>query len=154
MESYLEVAEKLYSSLYSRKKLSSKSNNWLNLLIRELKKEIVGTNIQLKFNHIYFRQGFKNETEIKFLSLDISLIPNCENKYEFILWLAGFIEKITTGGRKAPPAIKLNIPSEYIYLKYLSKISKEWEGGSKAEILSGFNSREFYDNYKRYNNSI
>ncbi|VXA56019.1 conserved hypothetical protein [Acinetobacter proteolyticus] len=143
MESYLEVAEKLYSSLYSRNKLSSKSNNWLNLLIRELKKEIVGTNIQLKFNHIYFRQGFKNETEIKFLSLDISL-----------LWLAGFIEKITTGGRKAPPAIKLNIPSECICLKYLSKISKEWEGESKAEILSGFNSREFYDNYKRYNNFI
>ncbi|EOR06413.1 hypothetical protein MMP65_19210 [Acinetobacter sp. ANC 3926] len=154
MESYLEVAEKLYSSLYSRNILSSKSNNWLNFLIKELKKEMVGTNIQLKFNYIYFRQGFKNEAKINFLSLDISLIPNCENKYEFILWLAVFIEKITIGGKKTPPAIKLNVPSECGYLEYLSKFSKERSDRNKAEILSGFNSREFCDNYKRYRNFI
>ncbi|MCH7392742.1 hypothetical protein MMP66_00435 [Acinetobacter dispersus] len=154
MESYLEIAEKLYNSLCGRNKLSSKSNTWLNLLVKELKKEIVGTNIQLKFNHIYFKQGFKNETEIKFLSLDISLIPNYENKYEFILWLAGFIEKITVGGKKAPPAIKFNVSSECNYLEYLSKFSKDWGDRNKAEILSGFNSREFYDNYKKYKDFI
>ncbi|MCH7389058.1 hypothetical protein [Acinetobacter dispersus] len=154
MESYLEIAEKLYNSLCGRNKLSSKSNTWLNLLVKELKKEIVGTNIQLKFNHIYFKQGFKNGTEIKFLSLDISLIPNYENKYEFILWLAGFIEKITVGGKKAPPAIKFNVSSECNYLEYLSKFSKDWGDRNKAEILSGFNSREFYDNYKKYKDFI
>ncbi|CAM4346054.1 hypothetical protein F901_02044 [Acinetobacter dispersus] len=154
MESYLEIAEKLYNSLCGINKISSKSNTWLNLVVKELKKEIVGTNIQLKFNHIYFKRGFKNETEIKLSSLDISLIPNYENKYEFILWLAGFIEKITIGGKKAPPAIKFNVSSECNYLEYLSKFSKDWGGRNKAEILSGFNSREFCDNYKKYKGFI
>ncbi|MCY3126045.1 hypothetical protein ECE26_15750, partial [Acinetobacter baumannii] len=36
---------------------------------------------------------------------------------EYILWLAGFIEKITEGGHKPPPPIKKFIP-EYMSLKY------------------------------------
>lgn len=154
MKSYLEIAEKLYESLYGRNKFSLESTKWLNFLIKELRREVVNTDIQLKFNHIYFKQGFKNETEIKFLSLDISLIPNYENKYEFILWLAGFIEKITIGGKKAPPAIKFNVPSECNYLEYLSKYSKEKNERDRIELLSGFNSREFFGNYKKYKNFI
>lgn len=154
MKSYLEIAEKLYESLCSRNKFSPESTKWLNFLIKELKKEVVNTNIQLKFNHVYFKQGFKNESEIKFLSLDISLIPNYENKYEFILWLAGFIEKITTGGKKAPPAIKFNVSSECNYFEYLCKCSKEGGERGRTELLSGFNSGGFCGNYKKYKNFI
>lgn len=44
------------------------------------------------------------------------MIPSYNLREEYILWLAGFIQKITEGGPKPPPPIKEYIP-EFINLE-------------------------------------
>lgn len=144
MKTYLSIAEKIYKSLQIKRKYLYSSNKCLNYLIKEVRREIGDTGLKLKLNHLNFTEGFKSEIKV----LDISLIPNYRNKYEFILWLAGFIEKITIGGKEAPPAIKSYVPVECNYLK---KISIEKVERNKIEVLEGFNEKEFRGNYKKYN---
>ncbi|NUG03016.1 hypothetical protein, partial [Acinetobacter oleivorans] len=47
------------------------------------------------------------------IKLDMSLMPNHKNKDEYILWLAGFIERITTGGEAKLPPISKFIPPDF-----------------------------------------
>ncbi|ENX37628.1 hypothetical protein [Acinetobacter courvalinii] len=145
MEIYLSIAGKIYITLRNKKKYPCNLSKCLNYLIKEIRKEIVGTDLKLKLNHLNFTDGFK--TEIKFLDLDISLIPNCMNKYEFILWLAGFIEKITVGGKEVPPAFKVYVPVECNYLK---NFSMGKVGGNKSEVPNEFDEKEFWGDYKKY----
>jgi hypothetical protein len=49
------------------------------------------------------------------LYFDLSLIPNYKNNGEFILWLAGFIEKMTEGGIKKLPPLYKNIPEDFTF---------------------------------------
>ena len=121
MENCLTIAEKLYLSFYDKRKFSAVSTEWLNSLVKEIKKEIVGTDLEIVFSNIYFKQGFKNDVNDNLSKLDISLIPNYECEYEFILWLACFIEKITISSKHTPPPIKAYIPDEYTYSYKLNK---------------------------------
>ncbi|OTL33768.1 hypothetical protein B9X91_08890, partial [Acinetobacter baumannii] len=70
---------------------------------------------------------------------------------EYILWLAGLIEKITEGGPKPPPPIKKFIP-EYMSLKYeldflpLNEEKIQTEG---KEITDYFNSKLYKATFKK-----
>ncbi|HCV3155075.1 TPA: hypothetical protein OV529_002580, partial [Acinetobacter baumannii] len=80
-----------------------------------------------------------------------SLIPPHNSEGEYILWLAGFIEKITEGGPKPPLPIKKFIP-EYMSLKYeldflpLNEEKIQTEG---KEITDYFNSKLYKATFKK-----
>ncbi|WP_336916497.1 hypothetical protein [Acinetobacter modestus] len=149
MEIFIVKAERIYKSFYDRNKFSSDSTVWLNLLLKEIKKEIADTDLEIKFKNIYFKQGFKSDFNEGFLHLDISLIPSYENKFEFILWLAGFIERITTGGKRNPPSIRINIPTEYTYVNSFSTNSRKENDRKREKLMNGFKTEDFFGNYKK-----
>ncbi|NUF39022.1 hypothetical protein HUN22_15360, partial [Acinetobacter lactucae] len=47
------------------------------------------------------------------VKIDFSLIPKFENEGEFILWLAGFVERVTEGGKPKFPPISQLIPQGF-----------------------------------------
>ncbi|EEH69573.1 MULTISPECIES: hypothetical protein [Acinetobacter] len=149
MPQYLSVAEKIYKKLKERKEFSTDSLENLNTLIIEIRKEIKSTKLKLLYNFIDFEECLnKCESECK-IKLDISLIPIIKNEGEFILWLAGFIQRITTDGKRKIPPIRKNIPPEFKYS--FSKEKKKYEAKipdySKSEemINSYFKSHEFME---------
>ncbi|MGG2096162.1 hypothetical protein ABFY41_11390 [Acinetobacter haemolyticus] len=115
MKSYIGNAERIYKSLYNSSIKKLNKGEFINLLIVEISKEMLSNKKEVKIKSICFRQGFKNEPIGFWTDFDISLIPNYESKYEFILWLAGFIDKIFIGNKRIPPAILRDIPCEYTY---------------------------------------
>ncbi len=76
-------------------------------------KEIKGTKFKLKYNFIDFDECLTKPLEDCAIKLDVSLMPNHKNKDEYILWLAGFIERITTGGEAKLPPISQFIPPDF-----------------------------------------
>ncbi|MCH4246213.1 hypothetical protein [Acinetobacter populi] len=108
MPQYLRVAEKVYKKLEKNKGFIGETNADLNTLMIEIKNEIKGTELKLLYHRIDFDSLMMCGTQSK-IKLDLSLIPKIKNSQEFILWLAGFIEKITTGGkRRLPPLVTEN----------------------------------------------
>jgi hypothetical protein len=81
--------------------------------MKYIRSEIEGTEFKLKYNFIELFSTPLDECKVK---IDVSLIPSHNSKDEYILWLSGFIEKITEGGPKPPPPIKKFIP-EFMSLK-------------------------------------
>ena len=81
-----------------------------------IRREIEGTEFKLKFNFIDFVELFSRPLDECKVKIDVSLIPPHNSEDEYILWLAGLIEKITEGGPKPPPPIMKFIP-EYMSLK-------------------------------------
>lgn len=152
MEICIVKAEKIYKSFYDRNKFSPDSTEWLNLLLKEIKKEISDTDLEMKFKNIYFKQGFKSDFHEGSLHLDISLIPNYECKFEFILWLAGFIERITNGGKRNPPAIRMNIPTKYTYVNSFSTSSRKENDKKRVKLMDGFRNEDYLGNYKKDKN--
>lgn len=149
MEIFLIKAEKIYKSFYDRNKFSSNSNEWLNLLLKEVKKEITGTELELKFKNIYFKQGFKSDINECYLNLDISLIPNYECKFEFILWLASFIERVTIGGKRNPPAIRLSVPVKYTYVNLFIKNTKNENDEKRRKLFAGYENEVYWGDYRK-----
>ena len=84
----------------------------------ELRHEIKGTKLKLLYNYIDFAELLIKPLQESKIKLDLSIIPKSKNTQEFVLWLAGFIERITTGGQeKLPPiltkvALPVNTPEE------------------------------------------
>lgn len=77
----------------------------LNTLMIEIRNEIKGSELKLLYNRIDFDTLIMSGSQSQ-IKLDLSLIPKFKNSQEFILWLAGFVEKITTGGtRRLPPLV-------------------------------------------------
>ncbi|MBV6567547.1 hypothetical protein JL997_17750, partial [Acinetobacter baumannii] len=74
------------------------------------------------------------ESKIK---LDLSLIPKSKNTQEFVLWLAGFIERITAGGQEKLPPIraKITLPA-YAYEETYPSQKKPVNNGE--EIIEYF----------------
>ncbi|RZF55867.1 hypothetical protein EXE30_03410 [Acinetobacter halotolerans] len=114
MPQFLRIAEKVYRNLQEKKDTNNDPIENLNTLIIEIRKEIKGTKLKLLYNFIDFEECLNKPNQECKVQLDISLIPKIKNEDEFILWLAGFIERITTDGkRKAPPPLRSDIPPEF-----------------------------------------
>lgn len=114
MPQFLRIAEKVYRNLQENKDTNNDPIEKLNTLIIEIRKEIKGTKLKLLYNFIDFEECLNKPNQECKVQLDISLIPKIKNEDEFILWLAGFIQRITTDGkRKAPPPLRSDIPPDF-----------------------------------------
>lgn len=100
MPQYLKIAEKIYQNVKEKKGFTDDPMEDLNNLMIELRQEIKGTKLKLLYNYIDFAEILIKPLQESKIKLDLSLIPKSKNTQEFVLWLAGFIERITTGGQK------------------------------------------------------
>ncbi|MFW1920327.1 hypothetical protein ACG9Y9_20775, partial [Acinetobacter baumannii] len=71
----------------------------LNCLVGLIRNAIKGTEFKLKYNFINFEDCLTKPLEQSSVKIDFSLMPKFEHEGEFILWLAGFFERITDGGK-------------------------------------------------------
>lgn len=113
MPQYLIIAENVYKKIEDKNLFSESSAETLNHLVGVIRKEIKGTKFKLKYNFIDFDECLTKPLEDCAIKLDVSLMPNHKNKDEYILWLAGFIERITTGGETKLPPISQFIPPDF-----------------------------------------
>ncbi|MDV7484957.1 hypothetical protein R4462_04670 [Acinetobacter baumannii] len=116
MPQYLMFAENIYKKVKDEQVFSDDRIENMNTLMKYIRSEIEGTEFKLKYNFIDFMEQFSTPLDECKVKIDVSLIPHYNLKDEYILWLAGFIEKITEGGPKPPPPIKKFIP-EFMSLK-------------------------------------
>ncbi|MCH7294105.1 hypothetical protein [Acinetobacter higginsii] len=149
MPQYLRIADNIYKRFEGDNKFSAPLQDCLNQVINQLREELKDTDLKLMYTHINFVKGFQKEPPNGHLNVFMSLVPNPENKDQFVLWLSNLIEKITEGGvKKLPPKI-VNIPPDVNFdsdiLKILSNTSKAKK--STEKIKAYFNSQE----YKRLN---
>ncbi|EXW93346.1 hypothetical protein J891_1143 [Acinetobacter baumannii 44327_8] len=110
MPQYLKIAEKIYQNVKEKKGFTDDPMEDLNNLMIELRQEIKGTKLKLLYNYIDFAEILIKPLQESKIKLDLSLIPKSKNTQEFVLWLAGFIERITTGGKEKFPPIRAKIP--------------------------------------------
>ncbi|UPU31197.1 hypothetical protein M1L34_05510 [Acinetobacter baumannii] len=151
MPQYLMFAEIFITKLKMRNCFHMTVFENMNLLMTCIRREIEGTEFKLKYNFIDFVELFSKQLDECKVKIDVSLIPPHNSEGEYILWLAGFIEKITEGGPKPPPPIKKFIP-EYMSLKYeldflpLNEEKIQTEG---KEITDYFNSKLYKATFKK-----
>ncbi|KYQ82635.1 hypothetical protein AWW72_02360 [Acinetobacter sp. NRRL B-65365] len=143
MPQYLRIAEKVYNKFKDEKKFTQKPIEYLNFLIKEVRKEIKGTEMKLLYQYIDFQEGFQKPLREDALNIDVSLVPHHQHRDEFILWLAGFIERITIGGKKKLPPILENIPPEFTVHYQLEKLVRPQQENCYDELVSYFKSEEF-----------
>lgn len=115
MPRYLRIAEKVYKKIQKDKGFMDDPSIDLRLLLAEIRKEIQGSELKLLYNYIDFETLMMSSEESK-VKLDLSIIPKSKNSQEFILWLAGFTERITTGGKQELPPLlpQIDLP-QYVY---------------------------------------
>jgi len=113
MPQYLRIAEKIYQNVKDKKGFTDEPMEDLNNLMIELRHELKGTKLKLLYNYIDFAELLIKPLQESKIKLDLSIIPKSKNTQEFVLWLAGFIERITTGGQEKLPPIqdKIGLPS-------------------------------------------
>ncbi|MGN5754890.1 hypothetical protein ACNQO8_08210 [Acinetobacter calcoaceticus] len=151
MPHYLIFAENIYKKVKDEEVFSDDSIENMNTLMKYIRSEIEGTEFKLKYNFIDFIEQFSTPLEECKVKIDVSLIPPHNLKDEYILWLAGFIEKITEGGPKPPPPIKKFIP-EFMSLKSeldFLPLSEEKVQNEGKEITDYFNSRLYKSTFKK-----
>ncbi|MDX7905194.1 hypothetical protein SJZ78_18220 [Acinetobacter baumannii] len=151
MPQYLIFAENIYKKVKDEEVFSDDSIENMNTLMKYIRSEIEGTEFKLKYNFIDFIEQFSTPLEECKVKIDVSLIPPHNLKDEYILWLAGFIEKITEGGPKPPPPIKKFIP-EFMSLKSeldFLPLSEEKVQNEGKEITDYFNSRLYKSTFKK-----
>lgn len=151
MPQYLFLAETIYKKMKNEKLFSKDVLENMYILMKVIRKEIKGTEYKLKYNFIDFNEVLsksKNDCKVK---IDVSLIPSYNLREEYILWLAGFIQKITEGGPKTPPPIKEYIP-EFINLEseldFLT-LNLEKNQNNGEEIVNYFNSKHYKATFKK-----
>ncbi|MDH2592505.1 hypothetical protein [Acinetobacter nosocomialis] len=151
MPQYLAIAESVYRKVKEVKLFSDDTIENLNNLMIFIRKEITGSVFKLKYNYIDFEEALTKPLSECKVKIDVSLIPHHSMEDEYILWLAGFVEKITEGGPKAPPPIKKYIP-EFISLEseldFLT-VPKEKVLNKGEEITDYFNSEAFTKTVKK-----
>ncbi len=104
MPKYLAVAEKVYKNIKKDSLFTDDITQNLNCLISQIRKAIKGTEFKLKFNYIDFEENLTKPLSECKVQIDLSVMPKFVNEGEYLLWLAGFIERITEGGKpKLPP---------------------------------------------------
>ncbi|ENW93010.1 hypothetical protein [Acinetobacter dispersus] len=148
MPQYLQIADKVYKKLNDQNLFVSDPSNLINLILKQIRIEIKGSNIKLKKYFIEFSVGFQNLRPNQKIFLDLSLIPDYKIEGEFILWLAGFIEKITTGGKQYYPPLCNDIPASFICANDLDELLNKHKINTHQRIISYFNSQEFADSLK------
>ncbi|MEM9994711.1 MAG: hypothetical protein AAGE79_11345 [Acinetobacter pittii] len=151
MPQYLIFAENIYKKVKDEEVFSDDCIENMNTLMKYIRSEIEGTEFKLKYNFIDFIEQFSTPLEECKVKIDVSLIPPHNLKDEYILWLAGFIEKITEGGPKPPPPIKKFIP-EFMSLKSeldFLPLSEEKVQNEGKEITDYFNSRLYKSTFKK-----
>lgn len=109
MPQYLRIAEKIYQNVKEKKGFTDDPMEDLNNLMIELRHEIKGTNLKLLYNYIDFAELLIKPLQESKIKLDLSIIPKSKNTQEFVLWLASFIERITTGGQEKLPPIRAKV---------------------------------------------
>lgn len=125
MPQYLKIAEKIYQNVKEKKGFVDDPMEDLNNLMIELRHEIKGTKLKLLYNYIDFAELLIKPLQESKIKLDLSIIPKSKNTQEFVLWLAGFIERITQVAKKSYRqfAIKLHylhmLMKRHILLKKL-----------------------------------
>lgn len=149
MPQYLRIAEKVYKNLKDENKFTQAPVEYINYLLKQIRKELKGTNMKLIYNFIEFNSGFKNQIIDGYLNIDVSLIPNYKYQDEFVLWLAGFIEKITVGGKKRIPPIVENIPPEFTGRGDLKQINLINNDKNAAQIISYFKHGDFINSFNQ-----
>ncbi|MEQ1066960.1 hypothetical protein ABLB96_13875 [Acinetobacter sp. XH1741] len=143
MPKYLAVAEKVYKNIKKDNLFTKDLTQNLNCLISQIRKAIKGTDFKLKFNYIDFDEQFKSQSESKF-KIDLSVMPKFENEGEYLLWLAGFIERITDGGKPKFPPISQLIPQGFKISKEVFPVTAVPPKEEHADmIISYFKSEDF-----------
>lgn len=143
MPQYLMIAENVYKKIEDKKLFSENSAENLNHLVGVIRKEIKGTKFKLKYNFIDFEECLTKPLEECAIKLDMSLMPNHKNKDEYILWLAGFIERITTGGEAKLPPISKFIPPDFKFNYEESSKVPSSKGDDGEMIINYFKSDAF-----------
>lgn len=95
MKKYFDVAESVYENMSLKKHPTKNLVDCLNNLLVEIKKEAAINNLKLKYSAIDFESCLNRPMKERLIKIDLSLLPNFDNKYEFILWLANFIKSIS-----------------------------------------------------------
>ena len=148
MPQYLRIADNIYRRFEAEGKFNSPLQEYLNLIVKQLRKDLRDTNLKVMYHYIDFVDGFQELPTKNHINIDVSLIPSYKNKEEFILWLAGFIEKNTEGGVKKIPPRFADIPPDINFdsdiLKALTRSSK---AKSLEDITAYFNSQDYKDQY-------
>lgn len=150
MPQYLRIAEKVYKNLKDEKNFTQAPVEYINDLLKQIRKELKGTDMKLIYNFIEFNSGFKNQLIDGYLNIDVSLIPNYKYQDEYVLWLAGFIEKITVGGKKRIPPIVDNIPPEFTVTSDLRQIDVMSTDKNSEQIISYFKSGDFLNGFNQH----
>ena len=148
MPQYLKIAENIYRKFQENDQFMIDKQECLNLVIKQIRKELIDTDLKLIYNYIEFVEGFKEPAKDGRISLDISLIPSYKHKDEFVLWLAGFIEKITEGGVKRLPPLHKDIPPEFTFQSDPNIILDIRNEHSGERIVSYFRSDDFAEEVK------
>ncbi|AQZ81411.1 hypothetical protein MWMV17_MWMV17_01052 [Acinetobacter calcoaceticus] len=141
MPQYLRIAEKIYQNVKEKKGFTDEPMEDLNNLMIELRHEIKGTNLKLLYNYIDFAELLIKPLQESKIKLDLSIIPKSKNTQEFVLWLAGFIERITTGGQEKLPPIRAKVAlPNYAYDETLPSSATPINNGE--EIIEYFKKNE------------
>lgn len=101
MPKYLAIAEKVYKEIKKDNLFTEDTIQNLNCLISLIRKAIKGTEFKLKYNFINFEECLNQFNKEKSVHIDLSLMPKFKNEDEFILWLAGFIDRMTIEGKRS-----------------------------------------------------
>lgn len=128
MSNYLAFAENIYEQCLTKDYFNPDPLKYLNELLAEIRYELKETEIKLTYS--YFDENFADRN---FLPIGFDLIPSYENKTEYLLWLASFIEKNSTGGKRSIPAIKNDIPSDQTFSNTFSKTALEKIAGGRSK---------------------
>ncbi|ENU94350.1 hypothetical protein F971_00251 [Acinetobacter vivianii] len=148
MPQYLRISENIYRKFKENNRFTDNKQDCLNLIIKQIRKELVDTDLKLIYNYIDFVDGFEQPLKDRRMTLDISLIPSYKYKDEFVLWLAGFIEKITEGGVKRLAPIHANIPPEFTFQSDPNVVLDIRNEHSGERIISYFRSDDFAEEIK------
>jgi len=149
MPRYLAIADKIYEKIKNDKLYTENTVENLNCLISEIRKAIKCTEFKLKHNFINFEECLSKplaECEVK---IDLSLMPKFQNEDEFILWLAGFIERITIGGKPKLPPTSQMIPKGFEFNIDIKSVPTTLQKEESVEmIINYFKSEDYFKKTK------
>lgn len=140
MPQYLKLADKIFNQVKTSKGFTDDPIEDLNNLMIELRIAVKETDFKLLYNYIDFENLLMNSKDST-IDIDISILPKSKNTDEYILWLAGFIEKVTVTDKKIVSSAKSKIIVPTYYYDDLGNIVNKAENNGE-EIVSYFKNKE------------
>ena len=98
MPKYLAVAEKVYKNIKDSLFTDDITQN-LNCLISQIRKAIKELSLSSSSTISILEENLTKPLSECKVQIDLSVMPKFVNEGEYLLWLAGFIERITEGGK-------------------------------------------------------